>query len=304
MKLGFIGFGEAASAIAAGLRQAGTLDLLVYDAAPSDTWKTRAQDLGASCKASVAEVAVESDVIFSLVPAQAALEVAKQAAPHLSDGALYADFTSCSPAVKRAIGEVISQNRPSVQYAAVAVMSAVKPHGHRVPLVVDGDGAHRFQETFAPYGCQIEVLDGEVGGAALLKMCRSAVLKGLEALFLEALLAAEKMGLADRVLDSLDASFPDHHLRDLALYLVGRNLEHAERRAHELGEVVETLRSISVKPLVAEGGYRRLTRAAEVRAAMGERPDGVGAWLRALARAEAVPGKANGVAASERSKDA
>ncbi|WP_206885219.1 NAD(P)-dependent oxidoreductase [Alicyclobacillus mali (ex Roth et al. 2021)] len=304
MKLGFIGFGEAASAIASGLRQAAAIDMAAYDAAPAESWKPRAKELGVSCKASVADVAVECDVIFSLVTAQAALQVAEQAAPHLREGALYADFNSCSPAVKRAVGDVIARHRPSAQFAAVAVMSAVKPHGHRVPMVVDGNGAHTFLATFAPYGCRIEVLDGEVGGAALLKMCRSAVLKGLEALFLEALLAAETMGLADRVLDSLDASFPDHHLRDLALYLVGRNLEHAERRAHELGEVVETLRSISVKPLVAEGGYRRLTRAAHVRAAMRERPDGVGAWLRALARAEAAPEKANGVAASGRSRDA
>jgi len=286
MKLGFIGLGEAASAIASGLRQAGAIDMAAYDAASAESWRPRAEELGVSCKASVAEVAGECDVIFSLVTAQAALEVAQQAGPHLCEGALYADFTSCSPAVKRAIGDVISRHRPSAQYAAVAVMSAVKPHGHRVPLVVDGDGARRFQAAFTLYGCRIEVLDGEVGGAALLKMCRSAVLKGLEALFLEALAAAEKMGLADRVLASLDASFPEHHLRDLALYLVERNLEHADRRAHELGEVAATLCSVGVEPLVAEAGYRRLTRVAQVRAALKQRPGDVRAWLRSLANAE------------------
>ena len=285
MKLGFIGFGEAASAIASGLRQAGVAEMVAFDAAPAEVWRPRAEALGVECKNAIAEVAAESDVVFSLVTARAALPVAEEAAPHLQEGALYADFNSCSPAVKREIGEAIHRARPTARYAAVAVMSAVKPHGHRVPLVVDGDGARAFKERFAPYGCRIEVLDGEVGSAALLKMCRSTVLKGLEALFLESLAAAEKMGMADRVLDSLDASFPDHRLRDLALYLVERNLEHGQRRAHELGEAAETLRSIGVEPLVADGGYRRLARAAQLQRALPERPARAEAWLRALADA-------------------
>lgn len=285
MKLGLIGFGEAARAIASGLRDAGVNDIVAYDAAPADRWRPQAEALGIACGRSIAEVAAECDVLFSLVTAQAAIAVASEAAPHLKEGALYADFNSCSPAVKREIGDIIHRAQPSARYAAVAVMSAVKPHGHRVPLVVDGDGASAFQERFAPYGCRIEVLEGEVGQAALLKMCRSLVLKGLEALFLESLAAAERMGLADRVLDSLDASFPDHRLRDLALYLVERNLEHATRRAHELGEAADTLRTLGMEPMVAEGGYRRLVQVAKVHESLPDRPRDARSWLQTLADA-------------------
>ncbi|SIS97379.1 NAD(P)-dependent oxidoreductase [Alicyclobacillus vulcanalis] len=294
MNIGFVGFGEAASAIAAGLRQAGAGDMMAYDAAPVEAWKSRAERLGVVPAESLADVAAACDVIFSLVTAQAAVPVAQEAAPHLRENALYADFNSCSPSVKRAVGDIVKGVRPSVRYAAVAVMSAVKPLGHRVPLVVDGDGASALAALLRPYGCQVEVLQGEVGGAALLKMCRSAVLKGLEALFLEALSAAETMGLTERVLDSLDASFPAHRLRELAMYLIERNREHAKRRAHELSEVSETLRSIGFEPAVAEGGYRRLARAAEVLENLPDRPKDAKAWLQALADAETKRHAENG----------
>ncbi|MDI9259216.1 NAD(P)-dependent oxidoreductase [Alicyclobacillus sendaiensis] len=288
MRLGLIGFGEAASAIARGLKQAGWSSMAAYDAVQSDAMKAKARDAGVEWATSLDELVRQSDIVCSLVTAGVAVDVAKAAASHLRPGALYADFNSCSPAVKREVGDVIKSAQPAARYAAVAVMSAVKPHGHRVPLVADGDGARALQEALAPYGCRIEVLNGEVGGAALLKMCRSAVLKGLEALFLEALAAAESLGVADRVLDSLDASFPEHHLRDLAWYLVERNLAHAERRAHELGEVVDTLRSLGMEPLVAEGGYRRLQHAAAVRASLNDPAEDVRQWLQVLARAHGI----------------
>ncbi|WP_304459886.1 pyrroline-5-carboxylate reductase family protein, partial [Alicyclobacillus sendaiensis] len=140
MNIGFVGFGEAASAIAAGLRQAVAGDMMAYDAAPVEAWKSRAERLGVVPAESLADVAAACDVIFSLVTAQVAVPVAQEAAPHLRENALYADFNSCSPSVKRAVGDIVKGVRPSVRYAAVAVMSAVKPLGHRVPLVVDGDG--------------------------------------------------------------------------------------------------------------------------------------------------------------------
>ncbi|GER85412.1 dehydrogenase [Thermogemmatispora aurantia] len=263
MRLGFIGFGEAASAIATGLAEEGLRDLYAYDVVCGPALTERAARCGVRLVTSLAELAAQADLVLSLVTASGALTVAREIAPHLRARTLYADLNSCAPQVKAEIGQVITQLAPNVSYASVAVMSAVPPLRHRVPLVADGPGARRLRETLEPYGMNIEVLEGPLGAAATLKMCRSVVLKGMEALFLEALLAAEKAGLTEQVLASLNASFPDKPLGDLGAYLLERHRLHAQRRADEMQEAAATLASFAIEPLVSAGAARRLRWSAE-----------------------------------------
>nr|BBH95853.1 6-phosphogluconate dehydrogenase [Thermogemmatispora argillosa] len=263
MRLGFLGFGEAASAIAAGLAEEGMGELFAYDIASGQALSERAARCGVSLVGSLAELAACADLILSLVTARVALPVAREIAPYLRAGTLYADLNSCGPRVKAEIGQVMAQLAPAAIYASVAIMSAVPPLRHRVPLVADGPGATRLREALAPYGMNIEIVEGPPGAAATLKMCRSVVLKGMEALFLEALLAAEKAGVTEQLLASLNASFSDRPLGDLGLYLLERHRRHAQRRADELEEAAATLADWAIEPLVAAGAARRLRWSAE-----------------------------------------
>ncbi|MBX5450098.1 NAD(P)-dependent oxidoreductase [Thermogemmatispora sp.] len=263
MRLGFLGFGEAASAIAAGLAEQGGCELFAYDLARDQALSERAARYGVRLVSNLAELAEQADLIFSLVTARAALPVAREIAPHLRAGTLYADLNSCGPRLKAEIGRVIAQAAPAASYASVAIMSAVPPLRHRVPLVADGPGAAHLREALRPYGMNIEILEGPLGAAATLKMCRSVVLKGMEALFLEALLAAEKAGITEQVLASLNVSFPDRPLGDLGIYLLERHGRHAQRRADELAEAAATLAELGIDPLVAGGAARRLRWSAQ-----------------------------------------
>lgn len=262
MVVGFIGFGEAAYAIASGLGEAvGAPQIVAYDAYRSLVMAQRGKQIGVRLCETLAELGASSDVIVSLVPASSALEVARGVAHHVKDGAVYADLNSCSPRTKQRISEVFSATK--AEFASVAVMSAVLPFRHRVPMIADGPGALRLQESMSPYGMQIRTVDGEIGSSAVIKMCRSVIVKGMESLLLEALLAAQTAGVADEVLESVDASFSGMTFTELTNYLLIRNMRHGERRAHELREAVETVSDLGVQPLVTSGAAQRLEWSAD-----------------------------------------
>src|SRR5262245_66691883 len=104
---------------------------------------------------------------------------------------------------------------------------------------------------------RFEVLPGKVGTAVAVKMCRSIVVKGLEALLFECVLGASQYGADERVFASLQESFPGVDWKKLADYMVGRVVVHGERRAREMEEVAETIRAIGVEPIMAEATARR-----------------------------------------------
>src|SRR5438874_12741420 len=136
-------------------------------------------------------------------------------------------------------------------------MAPVLPYGHRVPMLVGGPAAALFAEQMAPFGMRCDVLSGAVGTAAAVKMCRSIVVKGLEALMCECVLAASRFDADAHVFASLNESLPGIDWKTLADYMVGRVVLHGERRAREMEEVADTLRAIGVEPIMSEAAARR-----------------------------------------------
>src|SRR5262249_41838501 len=122
---------------------------------------------------------------------------------------------------------------------------------------LNGAWASELCRVLSPYRMRLEVMDGPIGAAAAVKMCRSIVIKGLEALLLECSLAAREYGAANRVYDSLAETYPGMDWRKLANYMIGRVLEHGARRAREMEEVAEMLRAAGIEPLMAEATSRR-----------------------------------------------
>jgi 3-hydroxyisobutyrate dehydrogenase-like beta-hydroxyacid dehydrogenase len=266
-RIGFIGFGEAGFHIAAGLRDAGIGAIAAYDintwtAGLGETIRQRAQETGTRLVDSNAELTDSSDIVFSTVTANQALSAAQQTAPGLTASHIYADLNSVSPGLKQSIDKVISAT--GAKFAEVAVMAPVPPYAHRVPMLVGGAGGAELVERMTPFGMKMEFTSPKVGEAAATKMCRSIIVKGMEALLTECVLGASRYGAEDRVFQSLSETFPGLDWAHMATYMVGRVVVHGERRAREMEEVAETLRSMGVEPLMAEATVRRMDWSAQL----------------------------------------
>ncbi|HKB11723.1 MAG TPA: DUF1932 domain-containing protein [Vicinamibacterales bacterium] len=267
MIAGFIGFGEAGSTIAGGLRTAGVEAIVAFDIAADHprlgpAIQERARRTGVRLVPSPPALAEASEIIFSTVTSSSALEAAKAHAPFLTPRHLYADLNSVSPALKQDLDRVVSA--AGARFVEVAVMAPVLPYGHRVPMLAGGPLAALFAEQVTPFGMRCDVLPGKVGTAAAVKMCRSIVVKGLEALMCECVLGASRYDASAQVFASLNESFPGIEWQKLADYMVGRVVVHGERRAREMEEVAETLRAIDVEPIMAEATARRQQWSAEL----------------------------------------
>jgi 3-hydroxyisobutyrate dehydrogenase-like beta-hydroxyacid dehydrogenase len=247
--IGFVGFGEAGSTIAKGLRSAGAGRLYAYDITP------KTSDI-VTIVGSPGELAASADIVFSAVTSSSALEAAKQHAPFLTDRHLYADINSVSPALKQEIDRVITAT--GARFVEAAVMAPVSPYGHAVPMLLGGAGANAFVEAMAPYDMKLQILEGaKVGSAAAVKMCRSIVVKGIEALLFECVMAATQFDADDLVFASLKETWPGIDWKTLADYTSGRVVVHGERRAREMEEVADTLKAIGIDPIMAEATARR-----------------------------------------------
>jgi 3-hydroxyisobutyrate dehydrogenase-like beta-hydroxyacid dehydrogenase len=141
-------------------------------------------------------------------------------------------------------------------------MAAVSQAGHKVPILLAGTAAGDFAASMSPYGMCLEVLGESIGQASAVKMCRSVIMKGVEALILECLLAANRYGVEERVLSSLSRSMQGFDWAKWADYITGRTALHAERRAQELEEASRSLEAIGVEPLMTSAANRRLLWAA------------------------------------------
>jgi len=258
--IGFIGFGEAGFHLARGLGEAGTVRLFAYDinthtSGIGEKIRQRANATATSLVDSPETLAQTVDILLSTVTANAAAEAAEQTAPFLESRHFYADLNSVSPALKQAIEQIITSR--GARFVEAAIMSPVAPHGHRVPILLGGVHAAAFVDLLGPYGMRLEVISDKVGAASAVKMFRSIVVKGMEALLFECVLGASRYDADERVFASLSETFPGIEWGKSADYMVGRVIEHGIRRAREMEEVAKTLLDIGVEPIMAEAIARR-----------------------------------------------
>jgi len=267
-RLGFVGFGEAAFHLAKGLREAGVAHTFAYDIhthtpGKGEPIQSRAADTSTQLMPSSAALAEAADVIIAAVTADQALTAAQQTAPYLTARHLYADINSVSPSAKQAVGRAVTA--AGAQFVEVAVMAAVPPYLHKVPMLIGGAAAPEFEALFAPLGMRMEVVStSQIGRAVAVKMFRSVIYKGLEALIFECVLGASHYGAEARVFASLKKDFPGVDFKKLADYMVGRVVVHGERRAREMEEVAATLRELGIEPMMAEATARRMDWAAKL----------------------------------------
>lgn len=265
--MGFVGFGEAAFHLAKGLRDAGVkrtvaFDIHMHTPGLGEKIQQRAKETQTSLVEFSAALAA-TDVIISAVTADQAADAAKQAAPYLTSRHIYADLNSVSPRTKEKVAEIIT--RSGARFVEIAVMGPIPPKLHKTPMLLGGAFASEFQEMFAPYGMRLDVVStDQIGRAAAVKMFRSVIYKGLEALIFECVLGASQYGAEPRVFASLAENFPGIDWKQLADYMVGRVVVHGERRAREMDEVARTLEELGIEPMMAAATARRMDWAADL----------------------------------------
>jgi 3-hydroxyisobutyrate dehydrogenase-like beta-hydroxyacid dehydrogenase len=267
-RLGFVGFGEAAFHLAEGLREAGVKRTFAYDVHThtprlGETIQARAQETRTELVEFSAALASAADVIISAVTADQAVPAAEQTAPYLTAQHIYADLNSVSPRTKQTVEERIS--RSGARFVEIAVMGPIPPLLQKTPMLLGGSAAPAFKEMFEPFGMRLDVVStDQIGRAAAVKMFRSVIYKGLEALIFECVLGASRYGAEPRVFASLAENFPGVDWKKLADYMVGRVIVHGERRAREMEEVARTLEELGIEPIMSAATARRMDWAADL----------------------------------------
>lgn len=256
-RLCFIGFGEAGQAFASGLRGAGVTTMAAWDILfpePAGA-KLRAagEEIGVRLGSSAADAIKGSDIVIAAVTAASSFEAAEQAKPHL-DGQLYFDINSVSPGRKQATDRHLAG---SARYVDVAVMAPVHPARHQTPVLLAGPHAEAVQSIMQELGMKPSVAGQEIGQAAAIKMVRSVMIKGMEALTQECFLAATRAGVVPQIVASLSKSFPTLDWNKIVAYNLERMANHGTRRAAEMEEVADTLRELGIDPHMAEATVRR-----------------------------------------------
>jgi len=253
-RISLIGFGEAGGIFGHDLAAAG-FEVAMYDillnAAPARAGMLEKAQLAKvrACD-TLAEAIRGAYLVISAVTASAALHAAECAAPLLSLGQIYLDINSVSPETKRAIAGAMETYLAT--FVEAAVMAPVAPQRLRVPVLLGGPAAAAAAPRLQAIGMNARPISERVGVASAIKMCRSIIIKGLEAITVESLLTARRYGAEKEVLDSLAATYPgmgwDGALPD---YLVSRVAEHGKRRAAEMREAAQTIREAGLEPLTA-----------------------------------------------------
>ena len=253
----FIGFGEAGLAIAETLAASGRADgMRAYDIKLDDrdggaAMRARIEDAGLTASATAKEAVEGAEIVICVVTADQAAKAAAAAARHLAAGALWLDMNSCAPGTKQiAAGPV---NAAGGTYVDVAVMAPITPRGHETPMLAASAEPDSVAARLAEAGLAPRFVGSDIGRASTIKMLRSVMVKGMEALTVECFRAAVRAGVADEVANSLDASESGLGWAAQTAYNMERMTAHGIRRAAEMREVAKTLRDFNVAPAMTTG---------------------------------------------------
>src|SRR6185437_10839912 len=257
--IGLIGYGEVGRILAEDLRKqdvrVAAYDVKLRSDQTGGALRDHARQHGVALTASHADLAAQSDFIVSAVTASQAVPVAKACAAAVKRGAWFLDFNSASPGAKRRAAGMI--DAAGGRYVEGAVMTSVPPYRIKVPLLLGGADAAALAPKLVELGFVAKVASDKLGVASAVKMCRSVMIKGLEAMVIESFTTARAYGVEDAVLASLKETFPGIDWEKQGAYFFQRVIEHGRRRSEEVREVAETVREIGLEPWSSQGTAER-----------------------------------------------
>ncbi len=247
-----IGFGEVGRIFGEALKARGLGRLTAYDPlfARKDSGPSHAAaKAGVEACASAPEAARGAELVISAVTAAQALKAARSVVGGMRAGAFFLDLNSASPGTKVAASKAVDAG--GGRYVEAAVMSSVPPKGLQTPMLLGGRHAEPFLAFAGPLELDARLFSTEVGLASATKMCRSVMVKGVEALLAECLLTARRYGVETTVLGSLTDMLPNPDWERHARYMISRSLIHGKRRAEEMREAAKTVHEAGVEPLMS-----------------------------------------------------
>jgi len=254
-RVGLIGHGEVGKIFAAGLKgQIGVIGVSAWDlkfAEPSvrDAELALASRAGVTAADSMQALCAASDLIISAVTASNTLAVAREAAVHIPAGTVFLDLNSASPGTKQKAAALI--DAAGAHYVEAGVMTSVPPYGIKVPMLLGGPGAAELAAVLARWGMDAKPVSDRLGVASAIKMCRSVMIKGLEALVIESYTTAREYGVEDHVLPTLAETFPSIDWPEQGAYFFSRVVQHGKRRAEEMREAANTVREAGFEPFMS-----------------------------------------------------
>ncbi len=252
-RIGIIGYGEAGRAFGAGLAKAGAAvaayDILVPTPDGAAIRASAAADGVAVCDTAAAAIG-DADIVLSLVPADAARPAVQEAAAALPAGRLFMDMNSVSPRAKQAGAATIAA--AGGRYVEATIMAPVAAHGVATEVLLAGPAAADAREILSPFGMAMTVVGDDFGAAAAVKLCRSVIVKGMEAILVESMLAARRYGADSAVLASLQKSDPEIDWAARADYVFERVLRHGRRRAAEMRFAGEAVSDAGYPPRLSD----------------------------------------------------
>ena len=265
MKVAYIGYGEAGYNITKGWKKHGLENIVAFDAnrdhpKKGELIRKHAAEVGVPLMDSVEDAVEDADFIFNNTSAAFALEICRKVLPLLHAGQIYLDLNATSPDTKEKMDN--TPREEGVYFCDIGVMGGINVKAEATKMYVSGNpaGVKRFCETFSKYGMDLHPLDAAAGGASAIKMFKSVFSKGLPQLLFESMIPAMKYGVLDEYMKNIDNTFKNRTVSEFADNTMSRTIVNAERRSHELEEVVRTLENMGLDADMAKGTMNRLRK--------------------------------------------
>ena len=281
MRVALLGFGEVGQILAEDLRSLGHTDLIAWDILfdQPDSAPLRAArntgDVPRGCAAALRG----AQLVISAVTASQCVAAAREAARSIERKAYFLDLNSVSPRSKCDASATI--DAAGGRYIEASVMAPIGPRRIGSPILLGGPHAQEFSTLAPDLGfVGAAFYSAVLGKAAAAKMCRSVLIKGLESLLTESLLAARHYGVDADVLSSVQNLLPGADWTELSRYMISRSLRHGRRRAEEMREAAATVHEVGIKALMSPAAALRQDLNASI--AVDPETPGLGAMLDAM----------------------
>jgi 3-hydroxyisobutyrate dehydrogenase-like beta-hydroxyacid dehydrogenase len=264
MRIALIGYGEVGKVLAEDLRAQGcavTAYDLKLDGVAAWPLREHAARVGVVLASSHAEAVRDAGLVISAVTASQAVPVAQACVPALAAGTFFLDFNSASPGAKARAAAIV--DGAGGRYVEGAVMTLISSYRIQVPLLLGGAHGPALLPLLNTLGFSAKVASEQLGVASATKLCRSVMIKGLEAMLIESLTTARHYGVEDAVLASLAETYPGVDWPGQASYAFQRVIEHGRRRGEEMREAARTVQDAGLVPWSAAGTAERDTWMAE-----------------------------------------
>lgn len=290
-RITLIGFGEVGQTLASDLRRRqAPVELIAWDVQFVDSLSVpyrRAREAGVQSAACASAAVAGASLVISAVTTANCLAAAESVAAALPENAVFLDLNSVAPSIKQRASRVLEAH--GGRYIEAAVMAPIQPHGLATPMLLGGPHAEGFLPVARGIGLSAaQLYSAVVGPASAAKLCRSVIIKGLEALLTESLLAARHYGVEAAVLASLSDLLPHPDWPAQARYMLTRSLLHGRRRSEEMQYVAQTVAEAGIDPWMSQACVHRQAWAGEHASAAAATGDSLSQLLDSLMQSQST----------------